>query len=822
MHGFSSLYFQFSMLSHTCNSFKNYQTMSEIIWTRQFMELTISDALEKGIEAHKAGNLNEAELFYKAILRKQPDNPDANHNMGVLAKSIGQPEKAEQLFKKAIETNPNVSQFWISLVDLLITLKRFDEVQKSIDHAKDMKVTKVVLNQLKRRANLDKGSQKVIDNAQEPSLNQIDKLNKFYQEEKFQLALEEINKLKQIFPSSAILSNFCGLINLALKNYIEASTNFKKAIMINPNFAEAFNSLGIVNNNFKDPTSALENFSRAVQLKPDYADAHYNMGVMYHEIEHLEDAIECYKRALISKPEYLKARINFGVALKAIEFIKPRPDLHQIIEKTLFKGSVVRPRDISKAVLSLIAAEAEVKKLFNSNTGLQSFKDLKKVADTLKSFQLLHSFMRVCSVPNLNFEKIFKETRQYLLYNLEHISESSSLCYYFESLAIQCFVNEYLYSESTQEMDYINLLSEKVRKILESHKQPPTLQILCLACYRPLHNFDWATKLKQSDNLTELLKKTVEEPELEKRLIPKIKILSSIKDPVSVRVREQYEHNPYPRWMNIGLRSQPIQIGMVKDEANLKLQLRAFDKKSDLKILVAGCGTGQHSIDTASRFKNCHVTAIDLSLSSLAFAKRKSDELGLSNIEYLQADIIDLENMDKSFDIIESLGVLHHMHSPQKGWKVLRNILVRGGLMKIGLYSELARQHITHFRNSIVTASSDKSKNFIRNFREEMIVSDKSEFQLAKSSSDFYSLSGVKDLLFHEQEHLYTIPQIIEELQELKLNFCGFENSDLCREFVKYYTENSDLYDLKKWHEFETSHPRIFSGMYQFWCQDSS
>ena len=86
--------------------------------------------------------------------------------MCVLAKSIGQPEKAEQLFKKAIETNPNVSQFWISLVDLLITLKRFDEVQKSIDHAKDMKVTKVVLNQLKRRANLDKGSQKVIDNAQ--------------------------------------------------------------------------------------------------------------------------------------------------------------------------------------------------------------------------------------------------------------------------------------------------------------------------------------------------------------------------------------------------------------------------------------------------------------------------------------------------------------------------------------------------------------------------------------------------------------------------------------------------------------------------------
>ena len=63
------------------------------------------------------------------------------------------------------------------------------------------------------------------------------------------------------------------------------------------------------------------------------------------------------------------------------------------------------------------------------------------------------------------------------------------------------------YSETTKEINYVNLLSEKVRKILASHKQPSTLQILCLACYRPLHNFDWATKLKQSDNLKELLKK---------------------------------------------------------------------------------------------------------------------------------------------------------------------------------------------------------------------------------------------------------------------------------------------------------------------------
>ena len=52
-------------------------------------ELTLDQALQKGIEAHKAGKVQEADQYYTAILQAQPKHPDANHNIGVLAVSVG-------------------------------------------------------------------------------------------------------------------------------------------------------------------------------------------------------------------------------------------------------------------------------------------------------------------------------------------------------------------------------------------------------------------------------------------------------------------------------------------------------------------------------------------------------------------------------------------------------------------------------------------------------------------------------------------------------------------------------------------------------------
>ena len=93
------------------------------------MQLTLDEALQKGIEAHKAGRIQEADSFYTAILNAQPEHPDANHNMGALAVGIGKLEDALPFFKKALDSNPTVNQYWLSYAEALIKLKRFDEAE---------------------------------------------------------------------------------------------------------------------------------------------------------------------------------------------------------------------------------------------------------------------------------------------------------------------------------------------------------------------------------------------------------------------------------------------------------------------------------------------------------------------------------------------------------------------------------------------------------------------------------------------------------------------------------------------------------------------
>ena len=69
------------------------------------MDLTIDEVLKKGIEAHKAGKVQEADKFYTAILQVQPHHPDANHNMGVLAVGIGKMEASLPYFELYLEIN---------------------------------------------------------------------------------------------------------------------------------------------------------------------------------------------------------------------------------------------------------------------------------------------------------------------------------------------------------------------------------------------------------------------------------------------------------------------------------------------------------------------------------------------------------------------------------------------------------------------------------------------------------------------------------------------------------------------------------------------
>ena len=226
----------------------------------------------------------------------------------------------------------------------------------------------------------------------------------------------------------------------------------------------------------------------------------------------------------------------------------------------------------------------------------------------------------------------------------------------------------------------------------------------------------------------------------------------------------------------------------------------------------------------AAKISDASVLAVDLSLSSISYAMRKTQELGIGNIEYCQADIMALESIGRQFDLIESVGVLHHLGDPVSGWRVLAKLLRPGGLMKIGLYSELARQDVVACRALIAEHGYTSSATDIRRCRQEIIsLSAAGNKKVAEifDKNDFFSTSECRDLLFHVQEHRFTVPQIEKALNELELDFLGFEISEyaMLSKFQQVHPQNSDLSSLPLWHQFELQNPTTFTGMYEFWCR---
>ena len=520
----------------------------------------------------------------------------------------------------------------------------------------------------------------------------------------------------------------------------------------------------------------------------------------------LDDAIESYTKALKINPEYPVANYNMGIALTDIVFTKPRPELNEIVCKLLDKEKSVRPSDLSTAACSLLKFDPIIEDVFSKISASKLSESLQEIVVDLSNVPLLIKLMEVFLIPDLELENVLKDIRSAILLSISDIKHNPETITFQTALSLQCFLNEYLYNQTDIEVEALKDLETLVESKLTNGQQPSPTELACLASYKSLHEYSWLHLLTMPIELESLQRRQILEPEKEKQLKSTIPILQEIKDNVSCKVQEQYEQNPYPRWVNLQLPPFPKTISTITKELNLRISNLDIDKVDTPQILIAGCGTGEHSIVKASMFKNCDVLAIDLSLSSLAYAKRKTEELGISNIEYMQADILDLEILNRKFDIIECNGVLHHMDDPMAGWKVLTDCLKIGGLMKIGLYSELARSGVVKIRNEIEKSNIESSYNAMKSFRNKIIISEEEHHKWIAMVSDFYSMSTLRDLLFHVQEHRFTIPQIDASLTQLGLVFCGFENKKV-------------LYDLEKWDTFEKENPRTFATMYQFWCQ---
>ena len=635
----------------------------------------------------------------------------------------------------------------------------------------------------------------------------------------FDRAIEAYKRVILLNPENADTFNNIGVAFKQQGKFDEAIESYKKSLSLKPDNAGVYYNLGFALRDNGKLNEAIQAYKKSISLKPDYIDSYNNMGNILQDQGKFEKAIEVFIIALSLNPDYAEGYFNIGSSLKGITFNKTNPCLQKIITSLLDKKTYVRPNDIRNAAMSLLKLEPKLYKyLVSENIDDEGLKIL-EVVKNLSNLPLLLKLMSVCPITDIELERLLRRIRASLLSEISYLSNSPELLKFQSALALQCFTNEYIYNHSEYEDKALEDLDELVKLTINNNQQPKAQFILCLASYKPLNHYEWSNSLLVTNEIKNVFTRQVIEPNKETNLKKFLPLLENVTDKVSSKVREQYESSPYPRWVNLRLHLNPISISKVISEMKLKI----FDNKiKNIKmpdILIAGCGTGQHSIETAAKFKDSKVLAVDLSTSSLSYAKRKTEELSIKNIDYMQADILDLGKLGKQFDIVESVGVLHHMADPVAGWRVLTNCLKPGGLMKIGLYSELARQDIVEIRKEISKAGFGSSDVEMKSFRLNMMNSEKNHYKKILNSNDFYSLSEFKDLLFHVQEHRFTIPQIKECLFNLGLKFCGFESGKLISKFKLTNVNKQDSYNLDKWHVFEEANSRAFVGMYQFWCQ---
>jgi len=268
----------------------------------------------------------------------------------------------------------------------------------------------------------------------------------------------------------------------------------------------------------------------------------------------------------------------------------------------------------------------------------------------------------------------------------------------------------------------------------------------------------------------------------------------------------QYEENPYPRWTRHPLAALSNQKAL------------ADGSHSGREILIAGCGTGEHPFGIARKSPEARILAIDLSRVSLAYARRKTREEGLRNIEYAQADILNLSTIGRTFDRIEAVGVLHHLADPKAGWRVLLGLLAPNGIMRVGLYSEAARRPIVEARAIVAERGYPSTAEGIRALRQTIIrEKDEPRWKSLVQTVDFYSMSGCRDMFFNVMEHRPTIPEIKSFLDDEELSFLGFELDPKVLEKFQQQNPGADsLTDLDAWAAFEAANSQTFLNMYLF------
>jgi SAM-dependent methyltransferase len=601
---------------------------------------------------------------------------------------------------------------------------------------------------------------------------------------------------------------------------------YLRAVELQPDDMEAHNSLCAVLLQMSQFDAVAAHYRQILAVRPDYVDAYNNLALALTGAGDCAGALEALLGAF-RLAERDDSKSLFVLCLKNLPSLPPTAEARTLLLRAMSEPWE-RPGGLAHHGAALVKGNPriascidEAAKAWPARVSVE--RSLAAAADD----DVLRCLLENMRVTDVAIERYLTNVRHALLETVAADQEAdASLLAFCGALARQCFINEYVFALSEAERAAASGLRETLAADLQSGAGISALRLAAVASYFPLHAVDGHEALLERQwpaAIEAVLTQQIREPASERRLRAVIPALTPIDDGVSLKVRQQYEENPYPRWVKATSANKATTINKRLRHQFPFSRFRDLSPRhgSAIDILVAGCGTGQQLIDIAQRVTGARILAIDLSLASLSYARRKTDEAGLRDIEYGQADILRLGALGRRFDLIDCGGVLHHLGEPLVGWSVLRSLLNPAGVMRIALYSELARRQVVAAHRYIAERGYGRTADDIRQFRQDMLaLPADNPIRVLAQSPDFFSISECRDLLFHVQEHRFALPQIAAFLETAGLDFLGFEISqDNLRRYDARFPHDRARTDLANWHVFEQAKPMTFRGMYHFWVQ---
>lgn len=545
---------------------------------------------------------------------------------------------------------------------------------------------------------------------------------------------------------------------------------------------------------------------RGVRAHPLVAGFHVALGRLCLDSNRHGEALIFLENCVLLEPDSQDHRVAL-VALYQTRLFSTFSEASRLALLACLADQTLTHSSLHRAWLSLLRvdpAAAFVLRVFDGAREYESFR-AQVTPDFLAAVRdqelLQRGLMRFLAA-DVAIERGLTFLRRWCLENRHELREwFSLLC----ELSRYCFLSEYVFDapedwsclrddQSTAEAVALLAAYTPADGELSDHEMLRLASLSDQACYQDLIRF-W-----------------LREPREERLIRASIPVLTSITDDISRAVQAQYEENPYPRWTTVGSTTA----------GGPDAALRGQNKS----ILFAGCGTGREAVNAALNFPASRIVAIDLSRASLAYGIRKARELGVPNLSFAQADLLALSDHETRYDWIVASGVLHHLEDPEAGLRALLALLRSCGVLRIALYSRLARGAVREARALIRDAGLPATPAGIRAFRRAVLARDGSDAMRAwlTHSYDFYSLSQCRDLVFHVQERDFTLPEIAEILRALGLSVLhvGVRSPVHVSAYRTRFPDDPTATRLENWAVFEALEPALFAGMYDLWlCRES-